>query len=330
MRPAITHINKTILFRITVVVFVLALVLIAAAVRGNELGETYATFYYGKGFDLRIDSHAIYNGEEVPRSTWSLKNLHPYKDKFFKLRDVKPGDFGEATISFHVNKDAWVCLDFENLKERENGENEPESLEDTSGSPWEGELADGTEFFAWYDDGDDEFEEGEIPIFGTSTQAATEVLKNKTYALADSIAGDAFPANETSYIGIAWCAGDLEVDVENATVTCDGEALGNAAQTDSFSVDLSFRAVPKEHNDRFTCERKGFSCEWPKHGHKSGGGFVVIKNHNDASVYNNITVLSNSGGNSVSGGGTIVTGAAVSRTYVRNIINRIVNRISWL
>lgn len=310
--------TRTSIFKLSGIISLVLLVGVLALDTGT-LGPTAATFSRN-GFDLKIDSHALYNGAVVPGSTWTLKNLHPYQDKFFNFDDVKPGDFGENTISFHVNKDAYVCLDFGNLRDYENGQNEPEAAVDTSLDA--SELVDGTEFFAWYDDGDDLFEVGEIPIFGTSTQAASVVLDSQTYALADASGGVPFVKGETSYIGLVWCAGDLMVDVDTALVTCDGNALGNEAQTDSFSVDVSFRAVPVKDNQHFTCERTGYSCKWPNH-----VGPIHITSHNEATVTNNITVYASSGDNSAGDGGTVRTGLASATASLRSFINRITNRI---
>ena len=228
-----------------------AVVAISALLLNTQISSGY-TFATGDGFNLKIDSHALYNGILVPASTWALKNLVPGVDKFFNLNDVKPGDHGEATISLHVNKNAWVCLDFKNLQSHDNGVNEPESHEDANGAT-SGELADGLEFFAWRDDGDDVFELGEKPIFGTTTQSASIILKDKTYAIADYKTGNPLTASSTRYIGISWCAGDLSVNVATASVSCDGTALGNEAQTDSMSVDISIRAVPKNDKPKFLC-----------------------------------------------------------------------------
>lgn len=206
-------------------------------------------------FNLKIDSKATWNGVLQPASTWALKNLVPGSDKFFNIDDVKPGDTGEATISLHANQDAWICLGFQDLQSHENSINEPESHEDGNLT---GELADGMEFFAWHDDGDNIFEVGEKPIFGTSTpQKASIVLNGKTYPIADSKNGPAIPANQTKYIGIFWCAGNLSVNVATATLTCDGTAMGNEAQTDSMSVDIVFHSVPKEFNSYFRCGSGG-------------------------------------------------------------------------
>jgi hypothetical protein len=326
---------------------------IAAYLFAPSTGYTFAT----GDFNLKIDSKASWNGVLQPKSTWSLKNLHPGSDKFFNLKDVKPGDQGEATISFHVNKDSWICLDFENLKQKENGRNEPEGHEDATGSSSAGELAAGTEFFAWYDDGDNLFEVGEKPIFGTSTdkQSAVKTLNNRTYALADAVAGDVFKANQTRYIGLQWCAGNMTVNVAAATIQCDGTALGNNAQTDSFSVDISFRAVPSKDNKKFTCIKKNTQCEWPSCNGKCN---TNIKVDNNGTIISNTSSNSNTGGNSAGGsqggnggsggnggtgsngenggnggaggnggtggsGGSVTTGNASSTSSSTNIINRI-------
>lgn len=278
------------------VAILVAAAAVSAYMFAPATGYTFAT----GDFNLKIDSKSTYNGVLQPSATWALKNLVPGTDKFFNLKDVKPGDRGEATISFHVNKDSWICLDFENLKQKENGRNEPESHEDASGATTAGELAAGTEFFAWYDDGDNIFEIGEKPIFGTTTgnQAATKTLNNKTYALADAVAGTAYPANQTKYIGLEWCAGNMTVNVATAQITCDGTALGNAAQSDSFSVDISFRAVPSKDNKKFTCIKKGTSCEWPSCNGKCN---TNIKVDNNGFIISNTSSNSNTGGNSSGG-----------------------------
>ncbi len=302
-----------------VLIGVLASMGVVAYALSPLTGYTFAT----GDFNLKIDSKVTWNGVLQPQSTWALKNLVPGVDKFFNIADVKPGDQGEATISFHVNKDSWICLDFENLKEKENGRNEPELIEDESGGANSGELADGTEFFAWHDDGDNIFEIGEIPIFGTTTgnQAATKTLKNKTYVLADSLSGAAYKAGITKHIGLQWCAGDMVVNIATAVITCDPTTIGNEAQTDSFSVDIGFRAVPSKDNKKFKCDKSGNQCE--RCGSNTGCGPVKITIDNNATVNSTTTSSSNTGGNSAGSGGTVITGTSTSNSSSSNIINRI-------
>jgi hypothetical protein len=323
--------------RIVFTAGILSVVILAFGFRTEATGFTYAT----GSFNLKIDSQAFYNGAAVPTSTWGMKNLIPGSDMFFNFDDVKPGDRGTSTISLHVNKDAWICLDFEKLKEKENGRNEPEMQADTSGGANSGELADGTEFFAWFDNGNNIFEVGEKAIFGTTTgkQAATKVFDNKTYALADYISGTALVASTTRFVAITWCAGDLTVNVATAAIGCNGAALGNEAQTDSFTVDVSIRAVAAKDDKKFKCPKKGTTCMYP--------GPVNINIVNNAVVTNTTTSSSNTGGNSAGGsqggnggaggngggnggnggtggtGGTVNTGNATSSSSIVNIINTI-------
>ncbi|MDP4020816.1 MAG: hypothetical protein Q8P58_02140 [Candidatus Adlerbacteria bacterium] len=298
---------------------VLSLAVGLFVVRAEEPGITYARSYSYTKIDLTVDSEASYNGAPWPAGTWGLKDLQPNVDKFFNFSDIKPGDRGENTISLHTNKEAWVCLEFLNLEQEENGENEPEleaegsppsSLEDEGG----GELGKWMHFFAWRDDGDNVFEIGEKPILGPVS--AKDGLDNKVYPVADYNNGPAIPANTTKHFGIYWCAGDLSVDVPTATITCDGEPMGNEAQTDSMSVDVQLVALPKSDKPYFKCS----DIYLPPPGEQCDIGSVTIKNENNATIINNTTSSSNTGGNSTSGG-TVVTGDASSTATTTNIIN---------
>lgn len=246
----------------------LVLVVLAAAsialYADEGTGGTYATYYNHHGLDLKIDSRAYYNGAPYPASTWTLKDLKPYSDRFFTFWDVKPGDYGRTVISIHPKKSsAWACLTFDNLVEKENGRNEPEKKEDSSGNPGSGELADGTEFFAWHDDGDTIFEVGEKPLWGMP-KPATEILDGHTYTLADWKNGPALPKDSTKYVGVAWCAGNMTVNLMTAEIICDGATLGNEAQTDSFTLDAWITAVPSKDEPKYKCTGGG---------HGGGGGY---------------------------------------------------------
>jgi predicted ribosomally synthesized peptide with SipW-like signal peptide len=77
-----------------------------------------------------------------------------------ELTDVKPGDFGEVTLSYHLSDNpGYVALCAERLADAENGVTEPEgnhSGEDNpigpgSGSSTSGELGDNIQAALWYD-----------------------------------------------------------------------------------------------------------------------------------------------------------------------------------
>lgn len=281
-------------------------------------GFTYAT----ESIDLKVDSEASYNGGAWAPGTWNLKDLKPHIDKFWNFDDIKPGDWGENTISLHnkSKKDPiYACLTFYNLLNGENGINEPEShVDNTAGT---GELTDAMEFFAWHDDGDNIFEVGEKPIFGTSTvQSANPLLAGKTYPLYDYKNNGSIPKNTTKYFGVYWCAGDLTVNVATAAINCNGAALGNEAQTDTMKVDVQLTAVSAKDQPKFVCggvkppkppkPPKGEVCE-----------DVTITVTNNAVIINNTSSNSNTGGNSAGSGGTVITGNASSTSSTTNIVN---------
>ncbi len=244
--------------RIALIIGVLVFLLFAFVFRSEATGITFATSSGTgqSGLEMQIDSRTVYNGVIQPKLSWALKNLKPFCDYFFKFLDVKPGDTGQNTISIHIKKNpAWVCLDFLNLKDSENGNNEPESKVDVNGVKG-GELSSGLEFFGWMDDGDNKYEVGERALFGTSTQVATTTLRGTSYALADAQHGTAFPVNSTRYVGISWCAGDLKVNTATGAITCNGATLGNGVQTDSMNVDVSLRAVSSKDQKTFTCVKQ--------------------------------------------------------------------------
>jgi hypothetical protein len=247
-----TRVYLTTGIRIIAILIAMFLLLWLVVSSNGVLGSTFATGSGTGSLELLIDSTSIYNGVLQPQLSWQLKDLKPGVDHFFQFNDIKPGDQGTTTISVHVKKNAaWVCLDFLNLKDMENGRNEPEGIVDANNT---GELSKELEFFAWRDDGDKHFEIGEQPLFGaTGDQSAIKVLKGQSYALADSIHKPAYQPNQTKYIGIAWCAGNLSVNVATAQVSCDGKAMGNEAQTDSMSLDVSIRAVAADQQSKFTC-----------------------------------------------------------------------------
>ncbi len=233
-----------------VTVFVLLVGLVVFL--GEPVGATFANSSGNKGIELTIDSYSIYNGDYRSDLSWELKDLVPGVDRFFNFDDIKPGDTGLNTISVHLEENpAYVCLDFMNLVDLENGTNEPESLVDNTEG---GELSSGIEFFAWHDDGDNTFEVGETPLFGAMPEAAVVVLNDTTYPLSDATTQEAFQPGETHHVGIIWCAGDLDVNVATGDVACDALAMGNEYQTDSFTVDVSLRAVEATSYTNYRCE----------------------------------------------------------------------------
>lgn len=284
---------------------------VAVAATGAFFSDTETsqdnTFQAG-ALDLQIDSecHYFQNGIDVgcfhlnasptpslvPFGNWPLGNLT--FEKFFWFADVKPGDYGENTISTHVfNNDAWMCLNIGPLENNGNGLTEPEDVIDNDADgPGQGELAQNLNFFAWLDDGttdgfqcpdngpapcqadltegDNIFQQGELPLFTNGIGPAIDVLNGRTYTLADStgsILGSSgtpptpnpFVGSTTYYIGVAWCAGAMTSvgiggNMPGGLLNCNGTAMGNDTQTDSMTADLTFYAEQWRNNPSFKCQ----------------------------------------------------------------------------
>jgi len=141
--------------------------------------------------DLKIDSEAHYNGlicrrtdndkdgyrwlEPVGSQDVGLQALEHYdtecssswpekdlvSEKFFNFSDLKPGDWGENTISLHVyDNDAWGRFVVSDLRDYDNTCTEPEAGADDESCTVQnpegdgsGELSEEILFTAWLDQG---------------------------------------------------------------------------------------------------------------------------------------------------------------------------------
>lgn len=194
--------------------------------------------------------------------TWALTDLEgEVETTFFDFDDIKPGDNGENTISLHVeDNDAYVCAAIHDVEDNDNGLTEPEEDDgDTSGGDGEGELAENLNFVIWTDDGDNIYEPS-INDDDDDDDNVEEVIL--TEGPASNIEGGVVyplftPATEpmegdtTQYIGMYWCFGDI--DINGASITCDGEPADNTTQTDSLVGDISFYIEQARNNEEFEC-----------------------------------------------------------------------------
>jgi len=91
--------------------------------------------------------------------TWEETDLKEGVHKFFYFEDIKPGDWGEDTISLHVyDNDAWGRLVINNLIDADNGCVEPEVAVDadcltTGDTGADGEMRENLDFWVWLDQG---------------------------------------------------------------------------------------------------------------------------------------------------------------------------------
>ncbi|MFA6306808.1 MAG: SipW-dependent-type signal peptide-containing protein [Patescibacteria group bacterium] len=166
-------------------------------------------------------------------------------DHFWMFDDVKPGDYGTNLISLHVSSnDAFACLITNNINDQENDIVDPETaagdLPNVGNQSGYGELSPFIKAFAWYDDGDGVYE-GETVISGPNVPLST------------AIGTITLPTSSTKNIGVAWCAGTQTV-VGNV-ISCNGASMGDIAQTDSFTADVTAYAVQQRNNGDFNCAR---------------------------------------------------------------------------
>ncbi len=214
----------------------------------------------GNNIPTAVLAYNTTNPTNVPKagtvctSTWVEKDLGA--ETFFNFADVKPGDEGENTISLHVdNNDAYACIDVSLVANDDVSSVEPElgaGDAQNSGSLFDGELAQNMNFFAWADDGDNIWETGELPLFTNTSGPASDVLDGNSYTIASPALG-VLAGGSTRYIGLAWCAGTMTVNMGTHTVSCDGAGMGNIAQTDSMVANIGFRVVQARNNPNFSC-----------------------------------------------------------------------------
>ena len=119
---------KKILKSLFVVAVVSGVVVLGARAFFSDTETSTGNVLEAGSIDLMIDNHSWYYGPEglVEREdlSWDLKNLTV--ERFFNHYDLKPGDWGEDTISIHVDSNpAWVCADVVLTESSENQRLDP-------------------------------------------------------------------------------------------------------------------------------------------------------------------------------------------------------------
>jgi len=244
--------------------------------------------------DLKVDNHCWYNGVECKLAsdnkyhwngdvnedecfcTWELTDLTD--ELFANFSDLKPGDWGEDTISFHVySNDAWLCADVSIVEDNDVTCTEPET-ESTDPSCKNNQVGDGEldnylTVFAWadmcnsngYTPGDNIYTPNcdialmDTPVKLTDYEGTFPIADSQYSAFTSDHNGAALTGSQDYYIGKAWCFGDMTI--ENGTIKCDGKNVQNDAQTDKLKLDVSFEAVQARNNDNFVCSNYYFGKE---------------------------------------------------------------------
>src|SRR3990167_4772485 len=155
---------KRILISAGTLVFVGALAVGATGAFFSDTETSTGNTFAAGDIDLQIDNESYILSTSTPQvmipwpaTSWDLTDLTI--EKFFDFIDMKPGDFGEDTISIHVGSNyAWLCTATQITKDDDVNYTEPE-LDDekaTSTPPGTdlGELDEEINFAFWVDDGD--------------------------------------------------------------------------------------------------------------------------------------------------------------------------------
>lgn len=238
--------NKKILMSLAVIVAVIGATMGATAAYFSDTETSTGNTFTAGSIDLKVDNTCHYSEGDCPQgSDWGLTDLGDGIHKFFNFQDIKPGVWGEDTISLHVyDNDAWGWLKIDNVTDYENGCTEPEGeIDTTCGDPGinEGELYQNMHFVVWMDDGDNQIELSEKIIHDGGTLQACEVWELD----GDGQCCDQDPliGSQDYYVGIKWCLGTFD-----GNYNCQGTSIGNEAQTDGMTMDISFTVVQAQNN----------------------------------------------------------------------------------
>lgn len=217
--------------------------------------------------DLGIDNSSYYNGVLSTSTSWGLDfDIDPvFGDNpatvatetdfllesgklFFNFNDLKPGDYGEDTISLHVtNNESWLCADVTLTENDDETCNEPENDIDAENGACvepdadigDGDLAQNINFLWWADDGDNVLETDETAL-PAGALGSLGVGNTATVALADSnenifgVAGDPILTDDPAeilYVGKAWCFGAIA-----PAPTAIDDTVGNNPSQDNNAV----------------------------------------------------------------------------------------------
>jgi len=227
--------KKKIILSLIMILAVSAIAIIGTTAYFSDTEISTGNTFSAGEFNLLIDSTCSYNGESQASCTWLEKDLAG--ELFFNFNDVKPGDFGEDTISLHIiNNPAWLCAEVKNITNNDNNCNKPEQNDGdtTCGNPGpgEGELQNNLKFTVWKDDCDNILENDETIILNN------QPAQNGIWAIADSSNGNPISGDTTICYGLKW----------NVPLS-----VNNIIQTDSISGDIKISAVQSRHMDNFKC-----------------------------------------------------------------------------
>lgn len=157
--------NKKILISLSMIAAVAAIAVGGTIAYFSDTETSSGNTFTAGSIDLKVDNTCYFNkvADGSPNcpwttySSWAESDLVAGIHKFFYFTDLKPGDFGEDTISLHVyNNDAWGKLVIGNLVDNEGSPKctEPElAVDSTCASDTTGDLRQNLSFWVWLDQG---------------------------------------------------------------------------------------------------------------------------------------------------------------------------------
>ena len=153
------NINSKILLSVASIAAAAALVVGATFAFFSDTETSSGNTFAAGTLDLKVNYDCYYNkpADGDPNcpfepNSWTETDLGP-EHKFFNFDDIKPGDFGEGTISLHViDNDAWAKLVISNVQDLENTFLQAELDAGDAGVP-DGELQENLVFSIWLDEG---------------------------------------------------------------------------------------------------------------------------------------------------------------------------------
>lgn len=307
---------KKIITSLGVIVFVGAIIVGGTGAFFSDTETSTGNVFTAGAIDLQIDNTSYgfdWNDptDTSPEGIWGLNQANSWTltdlddELFFNFADLKPGDYGEDTISLHVsNNSAYACMAFDLTGTPENGQNEPEAAVDATSGVNDGELQNYLSFLFWMDDGDNILEVGETVVDDLSG-LSSDIFIGNWLAIAEG--GDTpLPAGETKYLGKGWCFGDIaaapvaqdgvntsQPTANNTGFSCTGaDGDHNDAQTDGLTVDVSFYAVQSRNNADFECSSLNPVVEpiWTDEGTRTGGDVSFIEDGEKGTVLQLTTI----------------------------------------
>lgn len=227
--------------------------------------------------DLQIANESYYNGNPNANTSWELRPALT-NEKFFDFSDIKPGDWGEDTITLRVeNNPVWACAEIAITQDDDGTCTDPELVDDPScvqdnENLFDGEIAQNVSYVIWNDDGDNVLEDNESPSAILAQGKLDQLEAGIKLALVDSQVnnlggnpGDAMLGETNYFLGKAWCFGDMTLvpvaqgsensPENNPGFTCDEAGINNASQTDVLQADITFNVVQTRNNPNFVCEK---------------------------------------------------------------------------